>query len=214
MWKKFFVGLIASLAVFIMPVCLVRPDAIGYLKPWVMVGIGLFASLTQPAYSPIDRNAPTEDKGTANQLVWTVYTVLVLGVFESLVFHYPEGMLWNYFSGVMLGLSVVGAVIRAWAVVELGLYFSWHVRIQPDQSVISSGPYQLVRHPGYSGAWVLYVSCLLLQQAWISAFLCGVFLLVGFLRRIRYEEKLLLEHFGEEYRDYSQGVKKLIPLIW
>lgn len=214
MLKKFVLGLVASLVVFIVPVLLLRPEAIGLIKPWVMVGIGLLASLTQPAYSPVERNAPPEDRGTATQLVWTVYTVLVLGITESLVWHYPDGMSWGAFSFVMLGLSIAGALLRAWAVAELGLYFSWHVKVQPDQTVISSGPYQLVRHPGYSGAWMLYVCCLLLIQAWISAALCAVFLMAGFLRRIRYEEDLLIAHFGEQYQAYSQDVKKLVPLLW
>ncbi len=214
MLRKFALGLVVSLIVFIVPTFLLQPEALGCTKPWVMVGIGLLASMTQPAYNPVDKNAPPEDKGTATQLVWTVYITLVIGIIESLLWRYPESMVWGAFSILMLGLSIAGALLRAWAVAELGSFFSWHVRVQSEQKVICTGPYQIVRHPGYTGAWVLYVCCLLFIHAWVAAALCAVFLLAGFLRRIRYEEGLMLNHFGEQYQSYRQEVKQLVPLIW
>lgn len=214
MFRKLILGFVLSLLIVILPALLLRPDAIACSKLWVMVGIGVLASITQPAYKPIDRDAPPEDRGTATQLVWTVYITLILGTIESLLWRYPRSMVWDTFSVSMLGVSVAGALLRAWAVAELGNYFSWHVRVQPEQSVIRTGPYRLVRHPGYTGAWILYVCCLLFIHAWIASALCGVFLLVGFLRRIRYEEELLLNSFGDHYRSYRQEVKQLIPLLW
>lgn len=214
MTRKLIVGLVASLIVFIVPALLLQPEALHYPKLWVLVGIGLLASMTQPAYNPVDRNTPPEDKGTATQLVWTVYIALVLGVIESLLWHYPQSMVWGTFSMLMLGSSIAGALLRAWAVAELGSFFSWHVRVHPEQKVICTGPYRIVRHPGYTGAWVLYVCCLLFIHAWVVSVLCAAFLLAGFLRRIRYEEGLMLNYFGEQYKSYCQVVKKLVPLIW
>jgi protein-S-isoprenylcysteine O-methyltransferase len=213
MFRKFTLGFVLSLLIFILPAFLLRPDALAFPKLWVMVGIGVLASITQPAYKPIDRDAPPEDRGTATQLVWTVYIAMFLGTSECL-WRYPRSMVWDTFSSVTIGLSVAGAFLRAWAVAELGNYFSWHVRVQPEQSVVRTGPYRLVRHPGYTGAWILYVCCLLFIHAWIVSALCGVFLLAGFLRRIRYEEGLLLDNFGDHYRSYRQEVKGLIPLVW
>ncbi len=214
MLKKFALGLFASLIIFIVPVMLLRPEALGFAKPWVMVGIGLLASMTQPTYNPVDRSSPTEDKNTANQLVWTVYIALLFGIIESLLWQYPQSMAWGTFSMLMLVLSIAGALFRAWAVAELGSFFSWHVRIQFEQKVICTGPYQIVRHPGYTGAWVLYVCCLLFIHAWLASAFCAVFLMAGFLRRIRYEEGLMLDHFGEQYEFYCQNVRQLIPLVW
>lgn len=214
MFKKFILGLILSLLIFIAPTLLLQPEAIAFTKLWIMVGLGLLASMTQPAYNPVDRNAPPEDKGTATQLVWTVYITLVLGVVESLLWRYPQSMVWGTFSILMLICSIAGALVRAWAVAELGSFFSWHVRVQPGQQIICTGPYGIVRHPGYTGAWVLYVCCLLFIHAWVVSALCAVFLMAGFLRRIRYEEELMLNSFGEQYKSYCQGVKRLIPLIW
>lgn len=121
---------------------------------------------------------------------------------------------WVTFSMLMLSLSISGALLRAWAVTELGSFFSWHVRVQPDQIVINTGPYLIVHHSGYTGAWVLYVCCLLFIHAWVVTGLCAAFLLAAFLRRISYEEELILNNFGEEYKSSCQNVKKLVPLIW
>jgi protein-S-isoprenylcysteine O-methyltransferase len=214
MVRKFILGLVVSLFVFIGPALLLRPEALGFTKLWVMVGIGLLASMTQPSYNPVDRNAPPEDKGTANQLVWTVYISMILGIIEAILWRYPQSMVWDAFSILVLGLSIAGALLRAWAVAELGNFFSWHVRVQPEQQVICTGPYRLLRHPSYTGAWLLYVCCLLFIHAWVVSALCSAFLLAGFLRRIRYEEGLMLDSFGQQYQSYCQGVKRLVPLIW
>ncbi|MDJ0677150.1 MAG: isoprenylcysteine carboxylmethyltransferase family protein [Calothrix sp. MO_167.B42] len=214
MFRKFFLGLVVSFFLFIAPALVLQPEALRFTKLWFMLGIGLLASITQPAYDPIERNAPSEDKGTATQLVWTVYIVLLLGIAESLLWRYPQSMAWGRFSIMTLGLSIAGALLRAWAVAELGKFFTWHVRVQPEQKVIRTGPYEIVRHPSYTGAWVLYVCCLLFIHAWVASALCAIFLLAGFLRRIRYEEELMVDSFGEQYKSYCQDVRQFIPLVW
>jgi protein-S-isoprenylcysteine O-methyltransferase len=214
MFRKFATGLTASLLVFILPALLLRPDALGHPKLWCMVAIGLLASLTQPAYSPLDGDAPPEDRGTARQLVWTVYITMFAGVMECLFLRYPEGVLWNTLASATLAVAVAGALFRAWAVAVLGRFFTWHVRVQDDQHVITSGPYSVVRHPSYTGAWFLYVGALLFIHAWVAAAFAAVFLLAAFVRRIRYEETLMLEVFGDKYRVYSRKVRRLIPLVW
>jgi protein-S-isoprenylcysteine O-methyltransferase len=212
--KKFFTGLIAAILVFILPTALLQWQALYSAKPWIMVGIGLLASLTQPAYSPIDSDAPAEDRGTARQLVWTVYLTMLLGVLEGFWLEYPESMSLDALAWAALALSVLGALLRAWAVVELGRFFTWHVRVVEEHSVVSTGPYRMLRHPSYTGAWFLYVGALVFMHAYISAALCGVLLLAAFLRRIRYEEAILHTNLGEAYAAYCRRVKRLVPYVW
>ena len=214
MIKKAFVGLVASTVFFILPAWLFVPRALYDSKLWIMLLIGVLASTTQPAYSPLDPNAPPEDRGTAKQLVWTVYIALIIGAFESLLLRYPESMTWDSLSLIFLLVCFLGITLRAWAVIVLGKFFSWHVSVQPEQEVIRTGPYKFIRHPAYTGAWLLYVSCLFFIHAWFAGVLCGVFLLAAFTRRITYEEKLMLQTFGDGYESYSSSVKRLIPMVW
>jgi protein-S-isoprenylcysteine O-methyltransferase len=214
MFRKFYVGLAVSLVFFILPAWLLQPDALSYAKLWCMVGIGLLASLTQPAYSPLDGDAPPEDRGTARQLIWTVYLTMLAGAIECLTLRYPQSLRWDSLSSVALGVAVAGALFRAWAVAVLGRFFTWHVRVQDGQQVVSSGPYSVVRHPSYTGAWFLYVAALVFIHAWLAAAFAAVLLLAAFVRRIRYEETLMLKVFGDQYRIYSRTVKRLVPLVW
>lgn len=214
MIRKLLTMLVAALILFVVPPLLLYKDALLHSKWWAVVAICLLASLTQPAYSPVDRQAPAEDRGTANQLVWTVYLCLIFGVLESLILRMPEALEWTWFSSIALGVALAGTLLRAWAVAHLGRFFTWHVRVQSGQQVISTGPYGLVRHPAYTGAWLLYVGVLLGISATIGATLMGVFLLFGFVRRMRYEESLMRETFGDAYAAYCRRVKRLVPLIW
>jgi len=214
MIRKFFTGLVAVALVFVIPALLIEPQALLSSKLWAMMGAGMLASLTQPAYSPLDHDAPPEDRGTAKQLVWTVYLTLLFGVVECLLLRYPRSMDWNTLALSAYLVAIAGALLRAWAVASLGRFFTWHVRVQLDQQVVSSGPYRLLRHPSYTGAWLLYVGMLIAMHAPIAAVLAGVLLLAAFVRRIRYEESLMLQAFGAEYVTYSLRVKRLVPLVW
>jgi protein-S-isoprenylcysteine O-methyltransferase len=213
-FKKIVIGLIASLIIFILPVMVLAPHEIGSAKPWALVALGLLASITQPSYNPLDKDASAEDKGTARQLVWTVYLVLLLGIVECLGLRYPQSMVWDRQAIIMLLISLAGLLFRAWAVMELGAYFTWHVKIQDGQSVITTGPYHWVRHPSYTGAWILYVFLLLFIHAWLSAILMGILLFLAFKRRIKHEENVLVNQLGNEYVEYAKKVKKLIPYLY
>lgn len=212
--RKIMTGLIASLIVFIVPAALGNMAALHHPQLWILIGVVVFASLTQPSYKPVDHNAPAEDRGTATQIVWTVYLTQFFGVIESVFFRYPVSFVWDDLTSAMLVMALTGALFRAWAVWELGRFFTWHVTVQSGQKVISTGPYRLVRHPSYTGALLLYVGMLLFLKAWIGAALAFTFMLLAFGRRIRYEEGLLLATFDQEYRNYCARVKRLFPLVW
>ncbi|HKT93622.1 MAG TPA: isoprenylcysteine carboxylmethyltransferase family protein [Paraburkholderia sp.] len=214
MIRKILTMLVAAFVIFVVPSLFLYADALSHSKWWAAVAVCILASLTQPAYSPLDRRAPAEDRGTASQLVWTVYLCLIGGVFESLTLRMPDALTWTWVSSLALAVALLGTLLRAWAVARLGRFFTWHVRVQSGQSVISTGPYRLVRHPSYTGAWLLYVGLLLAIDARIAATLMGLLLFYGFARRIRYEESLMRQTFGDEYAAYCLRVKRLVPLIW
>ena len=214
MIRKLFTVLVAAFVIFVVPPLFLYANALSHSKWWIAIAVCVLASLTQPAYSPLDRRAPAEDRGTASQLVWTVYLCLIGGVFESLTLRMPVALNWTWASSCALAVATAGTLLRAWAVMRLGRFFTWHVRVQAGQTVISTGPYRIVRHPSYTGAWLLYVGVLLAVDATIAAILMGILLFYGFVRRIRYEESLMQQTFGDEYLAYCLRVKRLVPFIW
>jgi protein-S-isoprenylcysteine O-methyltransferase Ste14 len=117
---------------------------------------------------------------------------------------------------VLLALLVylLGWALHLWAMAE-NKYFAQVVRIQTDrgQTVIETGPYRYVRHPGYSGGVLLTAATpLLLGSAWSTILgVCGALLLVV---RTILEDHVLQEELAG-YREYAQKVRyRLVPFIW
>ena len=109
---------------------------------------------------------------------------------------------------------ILGYAFSSWALIE-NRFFSGTVRIQTDRDhkVVSTGPYRIVRHPGYAGGLFGYVFIpLLLDSLWAfvpTALLAGVIIL-----RTALEDKTLQAELPG-YREFAQKTKyRLIPGIW
>ena len=82
-----------------------------------------------------------------------------------------------------------------------------------NPGVIRKGVFGVVRHPIYLSEILLYLGFLLLSVSLAAAAVWIV--AIGFLHYIsRYEEKLLLAHFGREYEHYMRQVPMWIPRFW
>ena len=109
-------------------------------------------------------------------------------------------------------IVIVGYLLVVW-VFKTNSYTSRIVEVESGQKVITTGPYAIVRHPMYVGAFLTYAfTPLALGSYW--AFIPGVMILPVLIFRILDEEKLLL-HDLPGYREYTQKVKnRLLPGIW
>lgn len=116
----------------------------------------------------------------------------------------------------MLGLVLIlaGYALASYALVE-NAYFSGTVRIQSERghTVISSGPYGWVRHPGYLGSLISSLGMpLLLDSLW--AFIPVVVIGAFFILRTRLEDQFLQMNLTG-YREYARKVRyRLLPGIW
>jgi protein-S-isoprenylcysteine O-methyltransferase Ste14 len=115
---------------------------------------------------------------------------------------------------VGLTLMVTGIVIRHWAVLTLGRYFTVDVRVEPGQTVVESGPYRWVRHPSYTGMIVFFTGLGLALSDWASLATLIVVPTAGLIVRIRSEERVLLDGLGEPYRRFAATRRRLIPGVW
>jgi len=115
---------------------------------------------------------------------------------------------------IALLVTLVGYGIEVWAM-GVNAYFSTTVRLQSERGhkVITTGPYRIVRHPGYVGAMLFTLSApLLLGSVWalIPALLSAVFYVV----RTILEDRMLHKEL-EGYPEYAAAVRsKLLPCIW
>jgi len=214
MIRKLFQGLVVSSLIVLVPVLVGNPVMLRSPKLWILVVTGVLASLFQPRYNPFGRSPNAKDKGTAAQIIWSIYLIQLSILIEAAYFRYPASISWSMLTALSLGLMVSGLAIRTWAVFTLGKDFTWHISTRENQAVMESGPYAFVRHPGYFGAFLTYTSTALFLNAWISFILSIFVLAAAFLRRITHEERELKLKLGASYESYCQRVKSFLPGIW
>lgn len=116
--------------------------------------------------------------------------------------------------GGALVFLVVGNILVSWAMVS-NRFFSGLVRIQKERghTVATGGPYQYIRHPGYTGMCMFSIATpLLLGSLW--ALIPAVFTIVVCVIRTAHEDKTLQEEL-DGYTEYAQHVRyRLLPGIW
>jgi protein-S-isoprenylcysteine O-methyltransferase Ste14 len=119
------------------------------------------------------------------------------------------------------GLQVVGVVVmwlglatRVWAVAALGSAFRTTVEVDPDQAVVTTGPYRWIRHPSYAGLLLLVAGFGLAVGNGLSTAACLVLPLPAVAWRIHVEEAELSHVLGDAYRAYQATTSRLIPGRW
>ncbi len=113
-----------------------------------------------------------------------------------------------------LVLMLAGLLLRWWAIIHLGRFFTVDVAVAADQGVIDSGPYRLVRHPAYSGATLFIAGVALCFGNLASMLVLIVPFAVMLVKRMRIEEAALATGLGEAYRTYMSRTKRLVPGLY
>jgi len=97
------------------------------------------------------------------------------------------------------------------AVRTLGKQWAFVARVVEGHKLIVEGPYKIVRNPIYLGMFGMLLATGLAVSRWWAILLAIVLFLIGTSIRIRSEEKLLRESFGEEFEAYARRVPALFP---
>ncbi len=118
---------------------------------------------------------------------------------------------WLFYPGLTLWLLGLG--LTGWAYRALGRFFSLDVQVQTQHRVVDSGPYRLLRHPGYSGALFGLLGLGAALQSWASVLVLLLATTAAFAYRIRIEEKFLIAELGDEYVQYMARTKRLVPYV-
>jgi protein-S-isoprenylcysteine O-methyltransferase Ste14 len=109
-------------------------------------------------------------------------------------------------------LCVAGLVFCIWARFTLGRNWSGVVTLKGGHELITSGPYALVRHPIYTGMLAMFVATVIVLGH-VAGIIAMPFVFVSLWIKLRFEEKLMLEKFPNEYAAYQQRVRRLIPFV-
>ena len=115
-------------------------------------------------------------------------------------------------SAFLLILELLFVLFGLWAMAEMKFRFNIFPSLLNNSSLISSGPYKLVRHPMYTSTifitliWIINDFTYIRLSAWIM-------LVIVLNLKTFYEEKILDEEFPE-YKIYKSKTKKLIPFLY
>jgi protein-S-isoprenylcysteine O-methyltransferase Ste14 len=116
---------------------------------------------------------------------------------------------WAGWLGVVLLASALFIFWRAHA--DLGLNWSPSLEIREKHELITRGIYGLIRHPMYASQWLLAIAQPLLLQNWIAGFMNLLVFIPFYFLRVKAEEKMMLDSFGNEYREYMNRTGGVLP---
>lgn len=131
-------------------------------------------------------------------------------------------------------LMCIGATIRVLCYLELGRHFTFQLSIKKGHKLITSGPYSVVRHPGYTGTYINVIGTALAilgpgsiydelglwssTLGWMSGLSLSallVYMLVGITLRTPKEDLALKTQFHDEWDAWaSRTPYRLFPGIF
>lgn len=190
------------------------PDALLSIRVWIIATGVIIVIATQPRMSPEEaKTHRTKDKYS----FWWIYAMSILALLAPLLewaYLNNTNTLYEWSFPLGVGLLSVGLLFRYWAIRTLGNHFTATVQIVPDHRIVDYGPYKLVRHPSYTGAYLCYLAAGILLEAWGGMLLAALAMGIAYTLRIQAEEDTLLRHFGAGYQNYAKRTKRLIPLLF
>ena len=111
------------------------------------------------------------------------------------------------------GLIFVGDLLFIWSHKALGRNWSPILEIRKGHILVTDGPYRFIRHPMYAAIFLIGIGVSLLSANWIVALSYMLPTTSMYLVRISDEEKMMIEKFGNEYREYMTRTGRLIPKL-
>lgn len=144
-------------------------------------------------------------------LVASSYLLLPIVVFTNWLdagaFDLPGWLRWL---GALI--AAAGLALFWWTHVALGRNWSGVLELYEQHELVMEGPYRFVRHPMYTSVYLKGIGILLLSANWIAGggYLAAVTWMYAL--RVRDEEQMMVERFGEEYRNYMNRTSRLVPL--
>lgn len=121
-------------------------------------------------------------------------------------FSLPVWVRWGGFALWALAMPLLW-----WVEISLGKNFNTTLHLREEHTLVTDGPYRFVRHPMYAVQIPLILAWLPASANWLVGLPGLIGGLVIFALRIPHEEQVMLERFGDEYREYMRRTGRLLP---
>jgi len=137
-------------------------------------------------------------------LIWVASSVFSFAEFTQLVGPLVAGV-------ICLGTGL-WLFYRSHA--DLGTNWSVTLEIHQEHRLITQGVYRRIRHPMYAALWLYSVGQTLVIPNWAAGPSYLVAFAILFVFRVRVEERMMLEQFGDDYAAYMARTRRLVPRMW
>ncbi|MGD0612375.1 MAG: isoprenylcysteine carboxylmethyltransferase family protein [Anaerolineales bacterium] len=157
--------------------------------------------------------APRVEKRSPFGLVSTIGVILIIllvRVAHIYSFHFAISIP-DWITIIVTICLIVSTGLTLWARLAIGTMWSNQPETKVGHELRTSGPYQISRHPIYTGMIGMLLASLIvsgLNGLWAIAALIGIIIVIV---KIPSEERLMLETFGEQYVEYQRKVPQLLP---
>jgi protein-S-isoprenylcysteine O-methyltransferase Ste14 len=117
---------------------------------------------------------------------------------------------WAQWLGILVAIPPLFFLI--WVHRHLDRQWSIALELQENHKLITSGPYKKIRHPMYLGIFIYTIGMILVSSDLLVLIFFAFSISVNY-RRIPEEEEMMIERFGDEYREYMKRSGRLLPRI-
>lgn len=131
----------------------------------------------------------------------------------------PNNMAWSQLDAPLfvrwigVAFGFFGGFLMVYAMKHLGKNLTDTVVIRKEHTLVTDGPYRIVRHPFYGAFASLALANALVTANWFlfaTGFIVGMFL----YKRTDIEEANLTKKFGDDYKNYMKRVGRFFPKIF
>jgi protein-S-isoprenylcysteine O-methyltransferase Ste14 len=163
----------------------------------------------------LNLNPGVADAGSS-QVLWIGGTITILLFIAAPALNSYRIGYWSYTDIGWLGLILMlgGLSMRYWAAKTLGHFYTRTLQIVEGQEIVNQAPYNVIRHPGYLGTFLMEIGAGLAVMNWVVLLAAVVIGITSRAYRISVEEEMLAASFGKQYKAYSDKTWKLIPLLY
>jgi protein-S-isoprenylcysteine O-methyltransferase Ste14 len=212
-----FLMLVLALALF------VPAGSLGFWQAWLYLAVFALCTLLITAYlikydqkllASRVQAGPTAETQKGQQIIQSLASLFFICLFivPGLDFRFHWSQVPPLLSLISDGFVALGFFI-VFLVFKENSYTSAIIEVSNEQTVITTGPYSMVRHPMYAGAMLLLLFSPLALGSWV-AILFPLLMLFIIAARLLEEEKFLSANLSG-YTAYCQQVRhRLVPFIW
>jgi protein-S-isoprenylcysteine O-methyltransferase Ste14 len=220
--KKAFAGLLFLLLVMA-ALLFIPAGTLDYWQAWTFLAVYFVSSLAITLYlikkdpkllARRMRGGPAAEKEPTQKIIMSLASLGFVGLI--VVPALDHRFAWSHMPPYM-ALAGDVLVLLGWLVIffvfKENTFTSATVELAPDQKVVSTGPYTLVRHPMYAGGLVMFLGIPIALGSWWGL-LVIVAMTPALIWRLLDEEKFLARNLPG-YAEYQKRVRdRLIPLVW